>query len=325
MKNLNFTVEKELRHHEVCDSSGAVSLGEEHFVVANDEDNILRVYQANISGKPVVRIDINDYFLNNPEKAEVDIEGATAIDGIIYWITSHGRNKNGKFKPERHQLFANQLKNSNEIAFEQVGKSYTQLVLKDILKENKLKKYQLQHQLEKAEKLAPKEPGGLNIEGLTVTPNKELLIGFRNPTTCQGNALLIPLKNPLDLLRKEGVSAIFGDPIELPLDGLGIRSIEYWESENRYIIVAGAYDSSEQFALYQWSGLDEMPQLIEGIDFPTDFRPEAVLFYPNRNNQFHLLSDDGTLKRNGDIPCKDIKKPEHSQKYFRSIWVRIHK
>jgi hypothetical protein len=76
--------------------------------------------------------------------------------------------------------------------------------------------------------------------------------------------------------------------------------------------------------LYQWSGLDESPQLIEGIDFPLDFRPEAVLFYPNRTNQFHLLSDDGTIKRNGDISCKKIKSPEDSPKYFRSIWVRIH-
>ncbi|MFN6474431.1 MAG: DUF3616 domain-containing protein [Nostoc sp. SerVER01] len=319
MKNLKFTVEKELRHHEVCDSSSAIALGGQHFVVANDEDNILRVYQANISGKPVAKIDINDYFTNNPKKSEVDIEGTTQIEGIMYWITSHGRDKKGNFRPERHQLFANQLKKSNEIAFEQVGKSYSQLLLKDMFKEDKLKQYQL----ENAEKFPPKQLGGLNIEGLTVTPKKELLIGFRNPIP-QGKALLISLKNPLDLLEKEGISAIFGDSIELPLDGLGIRSIEYWKSENLYIIVAGAYDSSEQFALYQWSGLDESPQRIEGIDFPQKFRPEAVLFYPNLNNQFHILSDDGTLKRNGDTPCKDIKKQEHSQKYFRSIWVKIH-
>ncbi|MCG6133494.1 MAG: DUF3616 domain-containing protein [Nostoc sp. LLA-1] len=319
MKNLKFTVEKELQHYEICDSSGAIALDEQHFVVADDEDNILRVYQANISGKPVVRIDINNYFTNNPDKSEVDIEGATEIDGIIYWITSHARNKNGRFKQERHQLFANKLKSSKDKVFEQVGKSYTQLVIKDILNENKLKKYQFNN----AEKLPPKEPGGLNIEGLTITPNKELLIGFRNPIF-QDKALLISLKNPLDLLEKEGVIPIFGDVIELPLDGLGIRSIEYLKSENQYIIVAGAYDGSEQFALYQWSGLDESPQLIEGIDFPADFRPEAVLFYPNRTNELHLLSDDGTIKRNGDISCKKIKNQEDSQKYFRSIWVRIH-
>jgi hypothetical protein len=222
MEKLASSFEKELQHYEICDSSGAVALGEQHFLVADDEDNILRVYQSNISGKPVLRIDINNYFTNNPDKSEVDIEGATEIDGIIYWITSHTRNKNGRFKQERHQLFANKLKSSNEKAFEQVGKSYTQLVIKDILNEDKFKKYQFDN----AEKLPPKEPGGLNIEGLTITPNKELLIGFRNPIF-QGKALLISLKNPLDLLEKEGVSPIFGDVIELPLDGLGIRSIEY--------------------------------------------------------------------------------------------------
>lgn len=317
-KKIKLTAGKELRHNKICDSSGAIALGKQYFVVANDEDNILRVYEADEAGKPVAEIDVNPYFENNPKGDEVDIEGTAQLDGIIYWITSHGRNKDAEFKPERHQFFANKLMNSDfKITFEQVGRSYTQLVLEDMFKDERLKCYQL----EAAEKLPPKKKGGLNIEGLTVTPNKELLIGFRNPIP-DNKALLLPLKNPADLVKKEKTNAIFGKPIELDLKGLGIRSIEYWESKNQYIIVAGAYDSSNEFALYQWSGLDTNPQLIEGIALPEKFRPEGLLFYPNRDNQFQLLSDDGLLKRNEDITCKKIKDKDHSEKYFRSLWVR---
>lgn len=317
MRAIKFTVEAELQHYEICDSSGAVAVGEQRFVVANDEDNILRVYQANSSGKPVAYIDINHYFDNNPKEDEVDLEGAAQIDETIYWITSHARSKKGRFKPERHQLFANKLTNTDEVTFEQVGHSYTQLVLDDMLKDDRLKKYQL----EAAEKQIPKEAGGLNIEGLATTPNRELLIGFRSPIP-QGKALLLPLKNPADLIEK-GTHAIFGEPIELSLDGLGIRSIEYWKLRNQYIIVAGAYDGSDQFALYQWSGTNEAPRLIAAIGLPSDFRPEGILFYPNRDNQLQLLSDDGTLMRNSDTPCKEIKDKNRSEKFFRSLWVRI--
>jgi hypothetical protein len=116
-----------------------------------------------------------------------------------------------------------------------------------MFQDERLKKYEL----EKAEKLAPKEEGGLNIEGLTATPNGELLIGFRNPIP-GGKALILPLTNPLDLIQKPEteVNAIFGEPIELDLGGLGIRSIEYWQVYQVYLIIAGAYDGSDQFALY---------------------------------------------------------------------------
>ncbi len=337
MNPIKFSVELELQHYGICDSSGAIALGEGHFAVANDEDNILRIYQADRSGNPI-EIDINDYFDNNPKQKETDIEAVAQLDDVIYWITSHGRNKSGEFRPERHQFFANKLSanklsanklsanklsanklhNADELTFEQVGCSYTQLVLADMFQDERLKCYQLKA----AETLPPKEQGGLNIEGLTITPNHELLIGFRNPVV-KGKALLLPLKNPRELVEIKGSRAHFGDPIELNLDGLGIRSIEYWERRQRYLIVAGAYDGSDEFALYQWSGLDQNPQRLDGTGLPADFRPEGLLFYPGREQKFQLLSDDGSVKRDGEMLCKDIKDHENPQKYFRSLWIRV--
>jgi hypothetical protein len=321
MQKLSFSVEKEVQHHGICDASGAPALDDNSFIVANDEDNHLRVYAANQSGVPLKKIDINDYFTNNPKKKEVDIEAATELNGLIYWITSHGRNKKGERKPKRHQFFANKITNSAELILEQVGNSYTQLVFKDMFQDERLKDYEL----EKAEELAPKEEGGLNIEGLTATPNGELLIGFRNPIP-RGKALILPLTNPLDIIQKDEseVHAIFGNPIELDLGGLGIRSIEYWQDYKIYLIIAGAYDVSDEFAIYQWSGnCKDTPQKIESINLPPNFRPEAVLFYPNRKNQFQLLSDDGAIVRANGTECKEIEDESNPEKYFRSIWITV--
>ncbi len=321
MQNLNFTIGKQLQHYGICDASGAVALDNNRFIVANDEDNLLRVYSANDSGTPLTTIDINNYFTDNPKKKEVDIEAATELNGLIYWITSHGRNKKRKRKPLRHQFFANKITNLDQPILEQVGDSYTQLVFKDMFQDERLKDYEL----EKAEELAPKEEGGLNIEGLTATPNGELLIGFRNPIP-RGKALILPLTNPLDLIQKDEseVHAIFGNPIELDLGGLGIRSIEYWQDYKIYLIIAGAYDGSDKFAIYQWSGnRQDTPQKIELIILPVDFRPEAVLFYPNRKNQFQLLSDDGSIVRANGTECKEIEDESNPEKYFRSLWITV--
>lgn len=321
MQNLSFTIGKQLQHQGTCDASGAVSLDKNSFIVANDEDNILRVYSAEESGKPQSTIDINNYFTNNPKTKEIDIEAATELNGLFYWITSHGRNKDRERKSQRHQFFANKITNSGKDILKQVGNSYTQLVFKDMFQNEQLKKYGI----EQAEALAPKERGGLNIEGLTATPKGELLIGFRNPLP-GGKALLLPLTNPLDLIQKKEseVKASFGKVIELDLGGLGIRSIEYWQTYKVYFIIAGAYDGSEDFALYWWSGnCQDSPQKIELTNLPADFRPEAVLFYPKRKNQLQILSDDGTIIRSEGKQCKDIKDKNHQEKYFRSLWITV--
>jgi hypothetical protein len=120
MSKLSFTIGKELQHHGICDASGSVALDDNRFIVANDEDNLLRVYSADESGHSLAIIDINDYFPNNPKKKEVDIEAATELNGNICWITSHGRNKDKERKPRRHQFFANKITNFSKPTLEQV-------------------------------------------------------------------------------------------------------------------------------------------------------------------------------------------------------------
>ena len=307
-----------LKHYGICDASAAVPYGETSFYVGNDEDNILRLYDAQKSGKAMESVDLKIY-LPPQDKGELDIEGVTTLGGLSYWITSHGRSKKGNLKPKRHQFFAVKFFDNDSI-LQVVGKPYSKLVLPDMVESEKL----AQFDLKTAETLKPKSKGGLNIEGLTTTPDGNILIGFRNPIP-DGKALLVPLHNSHTLVtsNNDNVKAQFGDPILLDLKGLGVRSIEYWPALKIYIIVAGPYDSGDNFTLYQWSGNPrEQPKLID-VDLPDDFRPESVLFYPHLSDRFQLLSDDGTIIRVGNQPCKDIDDPTNPEKYFRSIWIKV--
>ncbi|MDQ3959938.1 MAG: DUF3616 domain-containing protein [Pseudomonadota bacterium] len=94
----------------MCDASAAIAVRPEMFVVANDEDNTLRVYKHDKPSEPVHTVDLTSFLKLDPKHPEADIEGATRIGDRIYWITSHGTNKEGKPRPSRHRLFATEVK-----------------------------------------------------------------------------------------------------------------------------------------------------------------------------------------------------------------------
>lgn len=308
MATVKLTVGAEFQHFGRCDSSGSLSIDQQHFVVADDEQNVISIYRSNTSGAAVQVFDINHYFTPNNDK-EVDIEGSAALNGWIFWITSHGTNRKGDARPKRHQFFATKL-SSNPWQLEQVGHSYTELVA-DLVADERLQKYDWSA----AAQIAPKEPGGLNIEALATTPEQEMLIGFRNPIV-KGQAIVLKLKNPQDLVLDPAARAQFGQPIELDLGGLGLRSLEYWPQMQQYLIVAGAYDGGDEFSLYLWSGdQHDSPQMLD-VALPSGFRPEGIVLYPGENG-LQLISDDGSIIRDGQTACKNLRNSE--QKYFRSI------
>jgi Protein of unknown function (DUF3616) len=297
-------------HFGMCDASAAVALGPSAFIAANDEDNILRVYAAHQSGLPIQAIDISDHLIPESKDSEADIEGSAILDGKVFWITSHGRNKKGKAKPSRYQFFATDVKQQDShFSIEIVGQPYTQLQY-DLLEDAKLSQYRL----EDAAQLPPKERDGFNIEGLCATPERTLLIGFRNPIP-KGKALIVPLLNPFEVT--QGESAQFGHPIELDLEGLGIRSLEYWPERNIYLICAGPFDGAKDFKLYRWAGPGHGAELLAGIDIQ-NLNVEGIVTYPSNATQFQILSDDGSLLVDGEV-CKDLEQPE--QRRFRSAWI----
>jgi hypothetical protein len=294
----------------MCDASAAVALNNELFAVANDEDNSLRIYHASKGGLPVSSQDLSTLLKVDRKKPETDLEAACWLGDHIYWISSHGRNRDGKFRASRHRFFATKVdQKAGRIQLTAVGRVYVNL-LPDLLRDPRLRPFRL----DRASLLPPKAAGGLNIEGLCATPEDTLLIGFRNPIP-QKRALIVPLLNPTEVIN--GKISRLGAPMLLDLGGRGIRDIVRWR--DRYVIIAGAHDGSENSKLYEWSGESAPAHELTSVTFK-NFNPEALIVYPDNAKPLQLLSDDGTVQING-VGCKTLANT--NLRKFRAVWVSL--
>jgi hypothetical protein len=297
----------------MCDASGAVPLSGTTFAVADDEDNVLRSYDAARAGAPLASVDISAgagvvaaaRAHGQASAPEIDIEAAAIQGELAYWIGSHGRGSGGKLKRERLRLFATTLPQDGRPL--QVVASYDGL-LDALLADPRYAAFDLRAAAERA----PKEEGGLNIEGLSARREGGLFIAFRNPTP-NGKALLAPLGNPEQVL--QGAAAELGAPVLIELGGLGIRDIGLWRGS--YRIIAGDRDDGAPSRLYRWDG-QAAPRRYEGIDL-SELNPEALLL-PAQGTRALLLSDDGTLEIDG-VECKKLNDPR--RKRFRAVWVEL--
>lgn len=137
--------------------------------------------------------------------------------------------------------------------------------------------------------------GGINVEGIAWDPqNKRLLLGLRSPVV-DGQALVVPLKMrdanaafSFDNLEVEGRKAI-----RLPLNGAGIRSIEYDEARKAFFLITGAGPNSEKidFKLWEWNG-NEAPALREMNTFDRRLKPEGITRVANGNRDFVFIVFD---------------------------------
>ncbi|UCF43580.1 MAG: DUF3616 domain-containing protein [Planctomycetota bacterium] len=338
------------------DASAAVAVGDEMFVVADDENNVLRVYKVSQTSLPVFSCDLTQFLDIEMEHPEADIEGATMIGESIYWITSHGRNRDGKMRPNRYRFFATKVKVQDQnITISPVGTPCRTLI-HSLIKTESMRRLQLERatrfdatNLTEKERgnLAPKK-NGLNIETLCASANGKIIyIGFRNPRP-RSKALVVPLNNPKQVIEKQ--PPIFAAPLLWDLTGYGIRSMEYSYFHKAYFIIAGAHDEKPGFALYRWSGdEDDQPVRVQGqTQMPFcafgkstqkdldkyNFTPEALITF-KACDKFLLLSDDGSLPvdvsdpsecmhgklhKNGTCLNKYLTDP--NEKHFRAVWFR---
>ena len=291
----------DVKYGGICDASAAVALDARRFIVADDNQNILLIHDRTAPANAPQRITLSSLFPGEiKDGKEIDVEGAAVLGTRIFWIGSHGTNKDAEPKAARQRLFAISVAPGADGKFvaARAGKIYTSL-LTDLENDAQFKKYHIGA----ASKIAPKDIGGLSIEGLAASQQGSLLIGFRNPliggtvkhgVLTGGKALLVTLLNPLEVI--DGKQARFGKPTELDLGGYGIRSIES-RTKDQYLIVAGPYHANEAAPgrprepsrLYLWSGKTPVPL---DIDLG-DLNVEAAFFYPGDTAQVQLLSDDG--------------------------------
>lgn len=172
-----------------------------------------------------------------------DLEGLAADrSGFIYAITSHSRGDDGDVKKSREKL----------VRFRVDGDRVAHPKVVDGLKAALISRHAVL--AEAAQVRDVKTGGGLNVEGLEVSPEQQLLIGFRSPLQ-NGRALIARVVNLAAVFDSDEAPQIAPVLDELDLGGHGIRGLSYVPAIGAFLIVGGpASREDATFDLWCWSG-----------------------------------------------------------------------
>jgi hypothetical protein len=325
------TIRPTMHHTGASDASAVVSAGPRHMLVADDEDQIIRLYERFRSGAPLATYNVDPYLdlpeFNDGAPREVDIEGAAEVGRRVYWIGSHGNSRLGEACPNRRRVFSTDrhgLGLDTRLKF--IG--HYDGLREDLLQWDRENGHGLgisylglaaSARAADVGGVEPKRPDGFNIESLAMQPDSQtdMYIGFRAPLvppTDRRFALVVPVSNMtaiVDASAKPG-SARFGAPILLDLEGRGIRAMAR-NASNEYLIVAGPQTSSadpaNDFLLYTWDGRPESSPHKCRIDLAAAGllgNIEGILKVPPANPDFcHVVIDQGAHDWYGDgLPAK---------------------
>ncbi|MBY5369573.1 DUF3616 domain-containing protein [Rhizobium leguminosarum] len=272
----------------LCEASAATYIDNDHFVVASDETNILRLYTRNEKSEGVP---LDFEHPSGFDKSDIEAAARDGEGEIVYWISSHSLNSSGEDKDKRKIFFATKVVAVGNAATLQWEGDFLRLrdAILGVIGDKKSE---------------------LNIEGLATAPDGALLIGLRD--TIDGKAVVIPFTNPAEVISHPERSAVLGEPFRLDLGGLGIRSVE--RVDDHYLIVAGPVSDQGPFALYRWLGGKSSPEELK-VPALGPLRPEALMQIPG-SGLVQILSDDGSQT------CDDEKTPI-SQRTFRSIEIKL--
>ncbi len=347
-------------HSDAADASAAVGIDADWMLIANDEDQVLRLYPRNDSGYPQGRTPLSDEIApdsgplaltdasGSGRVREVDIEAVARAGSRLYWIGSHSNNKDAEAAPNRRRLFATDLGGSGATTTLTYVDRYDylreDLIAWDAANGHGLGANALGLAASAAEGTTPEasDGSGFNIEGMVMAPDGvAAYLAFRAPlqtTSSRDQALIIPV-NELDNLVADGAAgsravgaASFGSPILLDLGGRAIRDIARNDA-GYYLILAGPSASASgiapaDFRLFAWSGLrEDAPQEL-AVDL-TALAPrgsfEGIVEVPTAagpGTAVQLIVDNGDTDLYGDgSAAKD--QPNPGQRLFRSEWVTV--
>ncbi|WP_234414120.1 DUF3616 domain-containing protein [Ideonella sp. A 288] len=178
-----------------------------------------------------------------------DLEGLTADRaGVVYAITSHSRDAEGDEKKSRAKF----------VRFRIEGDRVVDPQVVDGLKKALTSRHPVLAEAARVRDV--KADGGLNIEGLEISPDgQHLLIGFRSPLH-EGRALIARVENPSAVFDADEAPRIAPVLDELDLDGRGIRGLSYVPALGEYLVIGGpASRSAEAFGVWRWSGQPGAP------------------------------------------------------------------
>ncbi len=317
---------KDIYNTGVADGSTGIAVDANYMFVADDETNVIKLFNRNNSGLSVYQFDVNPYL--NLSGTELDIEGSfrsTTNPNRIYWIGSLSNSKSGEARPDRNRIFATDIvgtgANSTLVFVGYYGNLRSKLIAwGDANGYNFTAKA--------ATGIEPKRIDGFNVEGLEIGPDgTTLYIGFRAPYVGPGNnsAVICPLLNFESWFGNGSPTAnpTFGAPIVLNLNNHGIRSLGK-NASNQYIIVAGSYAAEGTFELYIWNGQAASAPLLLTANL-TNLKPEGIVEIPSSltgSFQIDLISDLGSnIMYNDAIENKAVAQANHRKFLTSSIIV----
>ncbi|MBN2506620.1 MAG: DUF3616 domain-containing protein [Verrucomicrobia bacterium] len=333
-------------HRGISDASTSLALDDTLMLIGDDENQVIRIYDRQQSGGPQWETDFSTELhlidlYDDGRPREVDIEGSTRVGNRLYWMGAHSHARNAESRTNRGRIFATDLSGAGtNIALAFRGHYdflKLDLIVWDANNEHGKGAHYYGFAASAAEGTDPKAPdgSGFNLEGLCMAPGSldTAYLAFRAPlipATNRWKALIVPVTNFASLAVSYGDagSARFGPPIELDLNGHGIRSLA--GGPEGYLLVAGPPDVAtdvwpKDFELYTWSGQPHDPPELRAADL-SSLIPEGIVALPpapwTTTSQVQLVSDSGVMVFYGDgqqakfLPVPNFKK-------FRSDWITL--
>lgn len=321
------------------DASTAVAIDSQFMLVADDENQVLRLYDRSNSGLPIAGFDFTSSLGLTDTSAgvprEVDLEASLRVGNRIYWLGSLSNSSSGADRPNRNRLFATDVSGSGATtSLSYVGRY-------DNLKANLISwgdANGYNFTASAAPGVIPEvaDGSGFNIEGVTIAPNgTTAYVAFRAPevpTASRTRALIAPITNFADLVTGLATTASIGAAIELDLGGRGIREIKR-SSGGDYLIIAGPTDTAtgtapKDFRLYTWSGNGADAPVLRSADLTSLLAGgsfESIVDLPTNlssSSQIQLLVDNGdTDFYNNGTAAKELN--QNNFKKFRGEWFTL--
>jgi len=258
----------------IADASAVAAIDSDYMFIADDETNVIRMFNRKMSGQSLYTLDITSGG-GGASGEEFDLEAATVSSSAynsgrrIYWMGSLGNSKKGASKPYRDRVIATDMSGSG-VSTTLTVKSYSANMRSALISWGDANSWGFTASAYAASSggMIPKRIDGFNIEGLSVTHAGETAyVGFRAPcvpikgtTPSSSNrkyALLAPITNFETMMNVSGKSSItptIGEPVLFDFAGLGIRDLVR-VGNNKYILIAGLYQGGGTPAVYLWDGV----------------------------------------------------------------------
>ncbi len=300
-------------------ASAAVDVGGGYMLVADDENNVIRLYDETRSGPPVKSFDFTAQLPFGT--AEADFEGAARAGNRVYFEGSMSNTSSGDLAPARSTLFAADISGSGASTTLTYVGAYTGLQ-SDLVSWDEANGNRFGFNASVNGGVDGHETDAFNVEGLEFAPGSTstAYLGFRaplEPTSNRTQALVVPVTNIDQLVTGAATTATFGNPLQWNLGGLGIRDLKA-NAAGQYLVIAGtADDTNTDFELYSWDGVATDPPLrsatLPQVPSSTDHGSwETVVAVPSplvSGASVTLLQDDGDEAWYADGATSKTKPP----------------